>query len=85
MSKNQRLASEIKQQILNRIRNEGVSVKQAAQEHGLSDRTIYGWLKHEATGGPSIGEVTKWHKERHELLTLIGELTVKLSETQKKR
>lgn len=85
MTKHQRIAPDLKEQIIQRIRNDGVSVKQAAADHGLSDRTIYQWLKLGAAGGPTTSELTRLHRERAELLTLIGELTVKLSETQKKK
>ena len=38
--KKHRIAPEIKEQIINRIKNEGVSVSQAAGEHGVSEKTI---------------------------------------------
>ncbi|MEK7185440.1 MAG: transposase [Patescibacteria group bacterium] len=85
MSKNHKVAPEIKEQILQRIKNDGVSIKQAATEHGLSDRTIYGWLGKQADGGPSNAEIIKLRRENQELLTLLGEVTVKLSAAQKKK
>ena len=39
--KRHRIAPDIKEQIINRIKNDGVSVVQAAKEHGNSDQTIY--------------------------------------------
>lgn len=84
MTKHQRIAPDLKEQIITRIRTEGVTVKQAAADHGLSDRTIYQWLQRGADGGPTTSEVVRLRKERDELLLLIGELTVKLSATQKK-
>lgn len=83
--KKHRVASEVKEQIITRIKNEGVSVQEAAKEHGLSDSTIYGWLEKRVTGMPSILEVAKLRRERDELLRLIGEITLKLSEAQKKK
>jgi transposase-like protein len=35
------IAKDVKDQILNRIKNEGVSVIQAAKDHGISEGTIY--------------------------------------------
>ena len=40
MKKKQIIAKEIKDQIIDRIKNQGVSVSQAATEHGISTNTI---------------------------------------------
>lgn len=83
--KRHRISSEVKEQILRRVREEGVSVKQAAQEHGISDQTVYDWLGKGAAGAPTIGEFVKLKRDKEELLRLIGELTLQLSSGQKKR
>ena len=36
------IPQEVKEQILNRIKNEGITVAQAAREAGISDNTVYG-------------------------------------------
>jgi len=77
-------APEIKEQIINRIKNEGVTVVQAATDHGVSEATIYGWIAKKVDGQPSLSEVIKLKKENRQLLELVGEITLKLSETQKK-
>lgn len=46
---------------------------------------MYGWLGAKADGMPSILEFAKLKRERDELLRLVGEITLKLSETQKKK
>ncbi len=79
-----KIASEIKQEILRRIKEEGVPVSQAAKEHGISDATIYSWLGKGIRGAPTLAERVKLKRENRELLELVGELTVKLSHTQKK-
>lgn len=81
--KKYRIAPEIKEQILNRVKNEGVSVAQAAKDHGISNRTIYQWLGGNAEA-PSYAELGKLHRENKALLELVGEMTLKLSETKKK-
>ncbi|HEY4496014.1 MAG TPA: transposase [Candidatus Paceibacterota bacterium] len=81
--KKYRIAPEIKEQILNRVKNEGVSVAQAAKDHGISNRTIYQWLGGNAEA-PSYAELGKLRRENKALLELVGEMTLKLSETQKK-
>lgn len=83
-TKRHRIAPEVKEQILRRIKEAGVPVKQAASEHGLSDQTIYDWLAKGAEGAPSIGEFVKLKRENHELLRLIGALTLKLSAQEKR-
>lgn len=80
-----RIAPDVKEQIINRIKNDGVTVLQAAQEHGISENTIYGWIAKKTEGQPTLSEIIKLKRENSQLLQLVGEITLKLSETQKKR
>jgi len=83
--KRYKVAPEIREQIINRIKEGSVTVAQAAKEHGVSDVTVYDWLGKKADGTPSILEFAKVKRERDELLRLVGEITLKLSEAQKKK
>jgi transposase-like protein len=83
--KKHRIAPEVKEQIINRIKNNGVSVAEAAKDHGISDQTIYGWIAKKVEGQPTISEIIRLKKENAQLLQLVGEITLKLSETQKKK
>lgn len=83
--KKHRTAPEVKEQIINRIKNDGISVVQAAKEHGISDQTIYGWISKKVEGQPTLSEIIRLKKENEQLLKLVGEITLKLSETQKKK
>jgi transposase-like protein len=83
--KKHRTAPEVKDQIINRIKNDGVSVMQAAKDHGISEATIYGWISKKVEGQPTISEIIRLKKENQQLLVLVGEITLKLSETQKKK
>jgi len=38
--KGYRIAKEVKEQILKRIKEEGISVQQASQDHGVGEKTI---------------------------------------------
>ncbi len=78
-----RIAQEVKEQIINRIKNEGISVAQAAKDHGISTHSIYKWLGAGATG-PTYAEIAKLRRENKSLLELVGEMSLKLSEAQKK-
>lgn len=83
--KQHRTAPDVKEQIINRIKNDGVTVGQAAKDHGLHETTIYGWLGKKAEGIPSILEFAKVKRERDELFRLLGEVTLRMSEAQKKK
>ncbi len=79
-----RIAAEVKADIIRRIKEEGVSVPQAAKDHGISTATIYTWLGTGASGAPSWGEFSRLQKQNKELFEVIGELTVQLSAAKKK-
>ena len=81
--KHHRIAADVKTDILRRVKEEGVSVAQAAKDHGISEGTIYGWMVKGATGGPSWAEFSRLQKQNRELLELVGEITLKLSMTKK--
>ncbi|HUY69667.1 MAG TPA: helix-turn-helix domain-containing protein [Candidatus Tyrphobacter sp.] len=82
--KTYRIAEEVRVQILRRIKDDGVSVSQAAKDAGVSERTVYDWLGKGAEGAPSWAEFMKLKRENRALLELVGEITLKLSESQKK-
>jgi transposase-like protein len=79
-----KIPAEIKADIIRRVKEEGVSVSQAAKDHGIHETTIYGWMGTGATGTPSWSEFSRLQKQNKELFEIIGELTIKLSQTQKK-
>mgnify|MGYP000879959878 FL=1 len=83
--KRQRIAPDLKEQIINRIKNDGVTVSQAAADHGIAENTIYAWIAKKIDGGPTVSENLKLKRENDQLKILLGEITLKLSETQKKK
>jgi len=84
MSKKHRITPELKVDILKRIKEEGIPVAQASQEHGVRVSTIYRWLTKGASGNPTWSEFSKVQKQNRELLELVGEMTLRLSNAQKK-
>lgn len=82
--KSYRVSPEVKADILKRVKEEGISVAQAAKDHGIHETTIYGWLGSGIKGAPSWSEFAKIQKQNKELFALVGELTVRLSDVQKK-
>lgn len=83
--KRQKIAPELKEQIINRIKNDGITVVEAAKDHGVSEGTIYTWLSRKVEGQPTLAEIVRLKRENAQLLQLVGEMTLKLSETQKKK
>ena len=80
-----RVAPDIKEQIIGRIKNDGITIKQVASEHGVPESTVATWIARRVEGQPSLGDIIKLKKENDELKRLVGDITLKLSETQKKR
>lgn len=84
MKKTHRVAPEVRKEILQGIKDKGLTVAQAAEQYGVADNTIYGWLSKGAKGTPTWGELNRLKRENQQLLNLVGELAVKLSAAQKK-
>ncbi len=83
--KHHKIAPEVKEQIINRIKNDGVTVSQAAKDHGVSEVSIYSWIANKTEGEVSLSDYLKIKRENDQLKMLLGEITLKLSETQKKK
>lgn len=79
-----RIAAEIKAEIINKIKHDGVSVADAAKQYGISDKCIYNWLGTRASNTVSILEYNRLKKENEQLKHLIGDITLKLSTEQKR-
>lgn len=77
------IPKEIKEQILMRIKN-GTAATQVANEHGVSPKTVYGWLGGLAKSQPGFMQISKLRRENEALYALVGKLTVKLSDREKK-
>ena len=70
---------EIKQEILGKVKS-GEKVMDLAKQYGISDKTIYYWLRQ--TTGEDIVSAVKYHKlkrENEELKRLLGEVTLEMS------
>lgn len=78
------IPKEKKEQILNRVKNDGVSVVQAAKDAGISDSTIYTWLGRTAQGQHNNTEVFRLKRELSGAYELIGKLTTELTGFKKK-
>lgn len=79
-----KIAAEIKAEIINKIKHDGVSVAEAAKQYGISDKCIYNWLGTRASNTVSVLEYNRLKKENEQLKHLIGDITLKLSTEQKR-
>lgn len=85
MSKtNKYVSADVKKQILERLKNDGIPVSQLASEHGIAPRTIYDWLSKGATALPTWLELNKLKRENQALKELLGRITYEMSMAQKK-
>lgn len=78
------VTKDVKDQILKRIKDDGIPVSQVAQDHGLNPKLIYGWIAKGVTANPSLLEVSRLKRENQALKELIGELTLEASVVKKK-
>jgi transposase-like protein len=74
---------EIKEQILKRIKEEGITVAQAAIDAGISSKTIYNWMRSKNLSDGSVLEISRLRRENRELAEIIGHLTHNLTRSKK--
>jgi transposase-like protein len=79
------IPKELKEQILLRIKRDGVSVSQASVDHGVSTKTIYNWLNKDLIKSPSYRDYAHLRKQNQDLMILIGQLTLENKKLKKNR
>jgi len=79
------VSKEVKDQILKRIKDDGVPVAQVASEHGLHTKTIYGWLSKGLNKQPSILEVARLRRENQALKDMLVQIMLEMSFEKKKK
>jgi transposase-like protein len=77
------VAAEVKAEILAKVKS-GEGVVSLAQLYGISDKTIYNWLRTKAIGNVSLLEHSRLKHENQQLKEIIGVLTFELSKFKKK-
>ena len=78
------IAKEVKEEILEKVKR-GEKVVQLAEQYGVSDKTIYGWLKGKALSNVSLLQHNKIKRENQLLKEIIGALTIEIEKLKKKR
>lgn len=77
------IAHEVKTEILAKVKA-GEKVADLSKHYGISEQSIYSWLKQHVTGMVSVLEHNKLKKENDWLKQIIGVLTLELEKTKKK-
>ena len=77
------IAHEVKAEILVKVKA-GEKVADLSRQYGISEQSIYSWLKQTVTGMVSVLEHNKLKKENDQLKQIIGVLTLELEKTKKK-
>ncbi len=79
-----RVSSEIKDKIVEAIKNNGISVANAAKEFGVSTHTIYAWIGNGKVGADTL-EIGKLRKENQQLKMIIAEIMLESGKGKKNR
>lgn len=75
--------AEVRAEILTKVKS-GESVVVLSQQYGVSDKTIYGWLRKKALEAVSLLAHNRIKKENSQLKQIIGVLTFELEKFKKK-
>lgn len=80
-----RVPKPIKEEIIGKVKA-GERVADLAEQYGVSDKTIYGWLRQRTGEGVvSALDYNKLKRENEELKRIIGELTLNMHHQKKSR
>jgi len=77
-----KIPSKIKEEILLKVKN-GVAVNDAAEQYGISPKTIYTWLRNQVKQDITLMEFNKLKRENEELKRIIGLITLELEREKK--
>lgn len=77
------IAKEVKVEILAKVKA-GEKVSELSKQYGVSDKTIYNWLRGQVTEQVSWREYKRVMKENEQLKQILGVLTLELEKTKKR-
>jgi transposase len=78
------ISHEVKAEIIAKVKS-GEKVAELSKQYGISEQSIYSWLKQKVEGTVSVLEHSKVKKENEQLKQIIGVLTLELEKTKKKQ
>lgn len=76
---------EKRNEIINKIRHDGMTVVEASQQYNVSSKTIYNWMRDGVINSSTslILENKRLKKENEQLYNLLGKATVELKHSKK--
>ena len=78
------ISGEVKTEILAKVKA-GQKVSELSEQYGVSDKTIYNWLRGQVTEQVNYREYKRVMKENEDLKNILGVLTLELEKTKKKK
>ena len=78
------IAKEVKVEILAKVRS-GQKVVELSKQYGVSDKTIYNWLRGQVTERVTWREHKRVLKENEDLKNILGIVTHELERSKKKK
>lgn len=78
------IASEVKEEILTKVKA-GEPVSGLARSYGISDKTIYNWIRGKTTNKVSWLEFAKLRNENKQLKEIIGVLSLEVEKSKKRQ
>ncbi len=84
MPKGKPIDPAIRVEVVNKIRNEGMSVSEASTTYGVNAKSIYCWLRDGVVDGNRnlILENNKLRKENEQLYKLLGRATAEMQKSK---
>lgn len=77
------IAREVKVEILAKVKA-GQKVVELSKQYGVSDKTIYNWLRGQVTEQVNYREYKRVLKENEDLKNILGVVTLELEKSKKK-
>ena len=78
-------SKEIKEEILHKIKNEGLTGAEASKLYGINVKNIYRWLAQGITGKSNQIEINRLKRENRVLKELLGQLLIDKERGKKDR
>jgi len=78
------ISSEVKAEILVKVKT-GQKVVKLSKQYGVSDKTIYNWLRGQVTEQVNYREYKRVLKENEDLKNILGIITLELERSKKKK
>lgn len=84
MGKVGRTSTEVKERILKKIKEEGMTAVSVAESEGVNVKTVYSWLRKEGeVTGVSWSSHNRLKRENQQLKEIIGHLTLEMKKPKK--